>query len=195
MNISFLIPSRFRVERLKESMLAALACVEDKSNVEFVLRLHSDDTETISKIQNLLSIGNVKIIIGPPLGYSGDPVYFWEMSQLATGKWLYGLNDDVLIYCDRLDKALELYPESGVVIIPETHKLNHSGYHNDGACPFKILPNNWWKSFGITHFCGPTDKYIETVLMDVAKWQAVFLKGLTAHHIRTKDKLMKEEGR
>jgi hypothetical protein len=196
MNISVLIPTRYRIERLAQAIGSLLDTAAHPDKVEFVLRMHSDDSETVSAIPKLLRMATVQVIVGRPLGYEGDPVYFWEMSNIASGRWLLGFNDDVIM--ERSSAGWDVHPDlvdERTIYIPAVSKFNESVYVNDSNCPFNILPNRWWTHIGATQFEFPTDKTMYSRLR-AAGWKTQFLTGMAIHHKHmADDKLMKEENR
>lgn len=206
MNISVLIPTRLRVRRLIHCMKSVLSTAWKPEEIEFILRLHEDDRETLREIPSIESVakGRVHTIVGPNLGHRGDPCYFWELSQKAQGRWIWGLNDDVVILpkSKEWDMRIIDQPTTGVVGYPfysflgaNVTRDGPSFYRKEKNNPFVLLPNRWWVQFGLKQFEGPTDVFIRDKLLKEASWKRVYIGNLTLWHDRRVDKLMKEEKR
>lgn len=196
MNVSVVIPSRHRVERLKKAIASVFSTCHNKANVEVIVRFGDDDTESLSQIPKLIEMGNVRVIVGKNAGYKLEHVYLWDLCQEAKGIWIWGLNDDTVVLKDsrNWDARLMDRPRTGEIVMPFHHCLGASVYRKDPNCPFAILPNKWWEPFGIKAFVHPTDRFAFDTLLK-AGWRKYYMRPLIVHHDRRPDALMKEENR
>lgn len=143
---SVLIPTRKRVGRLLKS-IESIKATSSEDNVEICLRVDSDDIQTLSDLPCILSSHkNVRVIIGPRLGYGRLHDYYNELCRIVESDWFIVLNDDITIEGEGWDERLRQIPMSRLAI-PEFYKLGGSGYTDFGCayvCP--IVPiGEFWK--------------------------------------------------
>lgn len=183
---SVIIPTRKRLNKLTRAVASVFSTALDPTNVEVVLRIHSDDLETIQALPELLAMGNVKVAIGEPLKYGDSGTFYWEPCQLAVGRWVWMFNDDAMIdtSSDGWDGELSEIETSGWIVVPQTSRLGPSIYTLDQSCPFHLVPNRWWEQFGLKHFGHPIDNFVLDRLRHDAKWKTKFLPGLSVWHDR-----------
>jgi hypothetical protein len=194
MNVSVLIPSRHRVLKLRRTIESVFATAAVPEYVECVVRIDRDDIKSIESILTLTPLGKCSFIIGEPRGYSGQATYLWEMSHVARGRWLFAINDDVVVTGKGWDTKIMEYPIFGQVVVPEIDRLGGSTYRNNPSCDFYFVPNNWWLTCGISEFSEDeqTARLVETQLREHG-WRIVFMPGCETWHDRNEnDSLMIE---
>lgn len=186
---SILIPTRSRLSRLKET-LQSIQDTANQANYEIILRLDSDDKETILGLNDLNKQFTFKAIIGPRLlGYSSINVFYSQMAEAATGTWIFILNDDCILEGKGWDEQLsKLKPNC--IVQSEYNKLGPSLYVRNEGGPFPIVPRNCWKKFGHEVIPNPVDTELDQLLRVRNKWPTVFLKGLIICHNRQQDETL-----
>lgn len=98
--ISILIPTRNRVQLLKECLDSINIKTHDHSLVEILLKIDTDDTNTIDFINQYKSISRVlikDIITDRKKGYGSLDEHMNYLSSFSEAEFLLGLNDDVEI--------------------------------------------------------------------------------------------------
>jgi len=96
--ISILIPSR-RPKLLKEYMLLNSSMAKYPERIEWIVRIDDDDKESITmlKTDNELknNIQNLKVFIGPRVGFVGMSQTFYWLGDQAKGDILIPFGDDL----------------------------------------------------------------------------------------------------
>jgi glycosyltransferase involved in cell wall biosynthesis len=98
--ISILIPTRNRVQLLKECLDSINIKTHDHSLVEILLKIDTDDTNTIDFINQYKSISRIlikDIITDRKKGYGSLDEHMNYLSSFSEAEFLLGLNDDVEI--------------------------------------------------------------------------------------------------
>ncbi len=139
MIVSFICPTRLRPAKLERMVHSVRDTASDPDSYEIVLRVHSDDQQTIAIIPSLLASGSVVVLIGKPLNYAGNRRCFSEALRVAYGDWIWIMNDDVVVSGKGWDKQLSEMPVKHIAC-PEVHRTGGSTYLKDGGCPFHIYP-------------------------------------------------------
>ena len=105
--VSILIPSRGRPEYLKHAVASCFETVDDRKNVEVLIRCDEDDKETIDVAIRLQQFFGLSWYCGPrKLGYLSLPEYFNSLLPQAKGDWLILFNDDACFTQKGWDTAL-----------------------------------------------------------------------------------------
>ena len=156
---------------------------DDPNRIEFCIRLHDDDWPTLKKIDFILGAApHVRILIGPTLrGYADLLTFTDDLYRIATGEWVWQMNDDVVIEGKGWDTKLANM-DMGQIVMPEIHRLNDSIYKRDMRNCFHILPRNM-----VFAWCGKLPFPPDLGVIDVLREHLVgtaFLQGITAWHQR-----------
>lgn len=105
--VSVLIPTRGRPKMLCEAIDSLYSLCNNKSNVEFILRVDADDIETMNVSIKLAESLPVKIIVAARgAGYLAAHTWYNEMCALASGDWIFIYNDDVLMKSNDWDQII-----------------------------------------------------------------------------------------
>lgn len=153
---------------------------------EIVVRIHRDDGSTIALIPKLLPVANVKIVIGYlHTGYSDLAKFYDDAAGVANGKFIWVMNDDVVVSGMPWDIALVNAPRDQL-IMPEVHRLGFSFYKEDPQTPFMMMPNKCWEKYGVYKFETPFDAALWQLLRSHG-WPTYYLPGVTVHHDREED--------
>jgi hypothetical protein len=199
MNCTVNICTRLRPQRLKETIRSVLDTATYPDQIQFTLRADCDDKGTLTALPDIIPMGNIQVIVGKPLGYTGYPIVNWDMCKLAEGEWIWHFDDDATMKPESKgwDEKLMTMPKHGAIILPEWDLLGGSGYHRNSCHPFMWLPNRWWEEYGITEFSQPFDDFIfKHSLRTKYGWETYYLDGVsTWHQRRLEDALNQEQKR
>lgn len=189
---SVLIPSRGRIDRLLNS-IHSIKTNASSNGFEILVRLDDDDHDSVSRKRELADAG-AKIVIGPRFkGWASYHDFLTELSEAATGLFIWMLNDDVLISGQPWDMRLWEAGGSEFVGHTEIHQLNGSVYHRGDRGPFPIVPRNCWKRFGYERIGEHADVWFDKVLHQEQGWPYHFLEGVKLEHQRRVDAILPKE--
>lgn len=105
---SILIPTRGKPKSLLEAIDSVYSLASKKSNVEFIVKIDTDDQETIDMVCGIQGVIPLRSIISPRgKGYADMHHWLNDMCAIASGDWLYLFNDDARLKTDRWDEMLE----------------------------------------------------------------------------------------
>jgi hypothetical protein len=180
--ISILIPTRKRIKLLKECLDSLNNKTQDKSLVEILLKIDTDDQETIDFINQykINSPINIKdIITDRKKGYGSLDEHMNNLALYSEAEFLLGLNDDVEMLTDGWEqcyipyKGKNLFLAINVISIKNevTTKLwsdynafptiPHDIKKHMGALQGHIMLDDWWE-----HVVRP----IRNQGLDLNKW-------------------------
>ncbi len=119
--VSLLLPSRGRVEMLKNTLQnIANTCENDPSKVEVLIRLDEDDDESLTARESFYaacSPVDLKIIVGPRgEGYRNFHVFVNELAAVARGDFLMLFNDDARFLSRNWPSAIQGWRNQLVVL-------------------------------------------------------------------------------
>lgn len=111
MLVSFLIPTRGRVDQLLQSMKQSISTSIEPENIEFCIRVDDDDTSTLERIEEIKELHpNIQLIIGSRLtGYSSIHLMYNELAEIAKGTYFYLYNDDAFLETEGWDLIISEY--------------------------------------------------------------------------------------
>ena len=105
--VSVLIPTRKRPKHLLECVDSLWSLAIDKSLLEFVFKVDDDDEETIRVVQFISRIVPSKAIFSlRGRGYLELGTWARQMSEVASGDWIFLFNDDARIATQGWDQFL-----------------------------------------------------------------------------------------
>ena len=180
---SFLISSLKRPMKLWRCLDSIIRASKPGNHYEIICRLNYHDPESFAVVLPFYDRCVMSTITTWPLdGYISLAVFYDQLTRLARGRWVWVLGDDMELQGGQgWEDWLEKVPTTGVIVQPEMHQLNTSGYHHDTNGPCPCIPNQCWKPFGpmIGH---PWDRCIYGLLLDQCGWQTDFIPGMTLWH-------------
>ena len=184
--VSILLPTRKRPAELVRCVKSIVGSASGKNEFEIIVRIHRDDHLSIPLIAEWLAMANVKIVIGyNHRGYADLSRFYDDAAGVANGKFIWVMNDDVVVSGTPWDVALVNAPE-GHLLMPEIHRLGKSEYKGDMDTPFMMMPNKCWEKYGIRKFDTPFDAGLWQLLRKNG-WPTYFLPGVIVHHDREDD--------
>jgi len=110
--ISILIPTRKRVKLLKECLDSLNNKTQDKSLVEILIKIDTDDQETIDFINQYKTISSIDIkdiITDRKKGYGSLDEHMNNLVSYSEAEFLFGLNDDVEMLTEGWEQTYKPY--------------------------------------------------------------------------------------
>lgn len=183
---SAIIPTRRRVERLRKTIGSLKQTASRPQDIEVVVRVDSDDSQTIAQIPALDNGLGVKAVIGPRLsGYRSMGQFVTEAVDVAAGKWVFLIDDDAWLEGQGWDDQLRSVPMSGYIAQAEFYHLGESRYGSGSCGPVGMfVPNKCWEPLGYQAMASPVDQFWHDLLVKMNGWQTVLLRGITYRHNR-----------
>jgi len=125
--ISVTIPTRKRVPHLTNTLNNIIATANDVSRIEVLLRVDTDDEQTLSflkipkKAQKCTAkyegVLDLVVIIGDRgLGYQEVSKFYNELAKAATGKWVWIFNDDSIFDTKGWDSFVKEKPDNKILL-------------------------------------------------------------------------------
>ncbi len=141
------MPTRSRPNDVVEVINSLIENVSDKKNIEILLKIDDDDTETYetvtSKFKELIDV-NIKILITTrEKGYFNLSKYFYELFEISSGEWLFLFNDDLRLLTKNFDLVIKPY-QGKINMLHSKNVINGEGRY------FPIIHTNIIKTLG--HF-------------------------------------------
>lgn len=135
--MSVILPTRKRVEPLKRAIGNLIDLADEPEKIEILLKVDSDDQETIDILPTLPD--QVKSIVYPRFrGYADLHIFANDLARISQGKWLWGYNDDCILYTKGWDTIIKEYGDKFLIINADS---------NTGHPCFPIFPRKlfeWW---------------------------------------------------
>jgi hypothetical protein len=167
--ISVLIPSRGRIEKLKEVISSIADLSKDKSRVEILVRFDLDDEISLSKIRSLpYDKIDIMVVVGERFGgYKGLHHHVNDLCAISRAEFVLLFNDDAYIKTKEWDEIIAKYSGQLVVLNPNTKDV--AQYLNT----FPIVPTKIINELG--HFSLQThnDTWIQEITRQLGIERAI----------------------
>ena len=164
MSVSFLIPSRNRVELLKKSITSIVDTYEFTVDFDIMIRMDFDQADQCDQIIDWVHRNSyqdfVKVFCGYRYYYENIHKYFNELSPMSDKKWLWMWNDETLMQSQGWDKIIRPHLNKFQLIFPQ----NNSCFH---LCPQKLT--QLIGCYAPTTSCDSWQGKLATDL-DIVKW-------------------------
>lgn len=129
--VSAIIPTRGRVQGVFETMTSMYETASHPRRIEFVLKVDSDDHESVSKFVNL---AQTRLVVTPRgAGYMDMPRFVGEACDKATGQWCFLIDDDSWLQGEGWDDQLAAIKPDKCCAQCEFYNLGQSKY-GSGSC-------------------------------------------------------------
>ncbi len=166
MKISVLLPTRDRVQMVIKTLNSLYDNVSDKNRLEILLGLDYDDTsidELKEFVNKNMSDYDIKFCISNErYGYKYLHKYINELSDKATGDWLFLWNDDSYIITENWDKYVEEYKDNFALLSPKVKEsMDYPG------TMFPIIPKAWFDVVGHFSLNCHNDTWVEHMAKDL----------------------------
>jgi hypothetical protein len=194
---SVLIPSRARIDRLRKT-LRSIRQTSRASDVEILVRFDDDDRESLDVVEDLTREHGIRVLTGPRrLGYLSLGEFYAELAAVATGAWIWIMNDDAYVTGPAVDDGpgwdvdLRSIPTIGEIVQPECYQLGHSKYWSSEGGAFPIVPRGCWSILDEEFDRGPSvDIWLDQMLRARNGWKTRFLPGIAVVHERDADDVL-----
>jgi glycosyltransferase involved in cell wall biosynthesis len=161
MEISFIIPTRKRTEKLKRLLDSLESTCNNKDNYEVILAFDSDDKDHYEQFASWTKNYNHKSFIIDRLGFDHLEVYCNKAAEISSGKWLWWWADDSYMTSKDWDSIIKEYDDKFVLLNP-WHAL-HESYIQE-ATMFPIVPRKYYEILGYVSPWNHVDTYVERIL-------------------------------
>lgn len=149
MKISFLLPTRYRSEKLKELLDSFYETCNNIDNYEVILVFDSDDIDHINYFNSLEKKFNYKTLIVDRVGYNNLHLYYNIACSYSTGEWLWVWNDDSKMLSKDWDLVIDEYSGQFVILNPWNTRPMDAEYLKTCSL-FPIVPRKMFELLG--HF-------------------------------------------
>jgi len=183
--VSVILPTRGRVEKLKESLESLYSNGED---FELLVGADNDDMDTVNFL--IKNYPDTKILLIKRLGYLGLHYFVNNLSKIASGEWLFLWNDDCIMKTKDWDKIIN--KQTGFkVFCPRSNQFD---YRPTESNLFPIIPRRWIEILGHFSLSPQNDSYVQHVALDAGIQQDIPIEIEHRHFTITgeKDKTAKE---
>lgn len=190
--VSVIIPTRNRIGRLHHAMTSVIGTANDKSRVQFVLKIDDDDLTDYRRYDDPASIKVVRSPRGK--AYADMGRFVTEACNAADGQWCFLMDDDAWLYgMTGWDDQLALLPTKGWVAQAEKYHLGGSRYGPGSCGPVGLFfPNGCWRKLGHESIGDVVDEWLRQLLVVQHGWQIHLFRGLTYRHNRDDESALAE---
>lgn len=197
--ISILLPTRKRVDSLRQAIDGCVSLAHNQSNLEFLFKVDDDDTETIEFLEWFKTLGIKTQVIISPRGNGYHDMHLWmnQMAELATGKWLFIYNDDAKVITQDWDAIFVACIEQ-IGKLPTWHGntdvccCSITTEDRPGAREFFFIPKKVYEIVGCLARVPHVDTWF-TTLMDLVNGSFALSQIVAKHHSHIEDSV-REEG-
>lgn len=197
--VSMIITSRGRPKWLCEAVDSLYSLTKDKSLVEYVFKVDTDDQETIDVISKFSKFLTCRTLISPRgKGYLELHDSVNDLSAIARGDWLFLFNDDAIMKTEDWDQLLlEVDPWNNVPRWAGSNDVCLIGTNvieREISWEFPILRRKVYEILGHFSKSYSNDSYIYWVMTEL---NVAFVMSAIkiSHFINTIDDLTKREGK
>jgi hypothetical protein len=151
--VSILIPTRKRVELLKECLDSLNKTTSDESLVEILVKIDTDDQETIDFISQYKPTSYVKIrevITDRKNGYGSLHEHYNSLAKISEAEFLLGFNDDVEMLTEGWEQSYIPFKNKNflIAINVESHKDGVKQRLWEGYNAFPTIPHDFCNHIG-----------------------------------------------
>lgn len=182
---AIIFPSRGRPVEAERAIKSFRASASNRPGFRFLMRLDMDDPLLPVYSVAFSSARDVQVVVGNrEKGWESGTDFCSQLADQASDcEWVWFVNDDMTVLGADWDTKLDRIPRSGVIVQPETHRLNASLYFRDMRSCAPCVPNGSWKRYGQDTIPMPLD-YALPELLSKHGWTTEFLSGITIFHDR-----------
>lgn len=157
MKLSILLPTRGRTTALERSINSLLTLADNPEQIEILLGMDRDDTETIKWVEEniLTKNSNITIHLFRRLGYRRIHVYVNTLAALSQGNWLFAINDDIIMETKGWDSMVYQYDDHPMPLL----KIPCSNFEHPFAL-FPIVKRDWLEVNGQLSYQIHYDRFI-----------------------------------
>jgi hypothetical protein len=170
--IAVLLPTRGRTQALDRSLLGLLSLAQDRSGIQVLLGLDTDDTVGIEHFQQQLQpklddLGvDYTAMSFEPMGYGRLHDYVNTLAQASSADWMFFWNDDAVMQTQDWDQ--EIIRHTGQFKLLAVHTHNDHPYSI-----FPIVPRAWLDVIGHLSLHSMNDAWLSQNAYCVDIWQRI----------------------
>jgi hypothetical protein len=161
MRISVLLPTRGRTEALMRSIDSLLTRAAEPDQIEILLGMDTDDTESVEYVQEHILPkypNNIHIYMFKKLGYGRLNVYINTLCALSWGYWLMMWNDDAVMNTDGWDLIIDQYQSHPMPLL----RMPSENFDHPFAL-FPIIKKEWFDVVGTFSYQVHNDRFVYNV--------------------------------
>lgn len=179
--ISVLLPTRKRTKLAQKSLETLINKAEKPEEIEILLAVDSDDTETLEWLKSdFVENSKIKIlsIVFERLGYHQMHKYLNQLTKVSKGDWLFFWNDDAVMISNNWDAIVRQM--DGTFAVLRTQVTNHPHPY----ALFPIVPREWYTELGFLSDTCQSDRYIYEVATKIQVQQCMINIPVYMEHDR-----------
>jgi hypothetical protein len=183
--VSVIFPSRDRCDKLGHTLDSVLKNCSNVNNIEILVKVDSDDLNTIDFLKKYGREDIIKVIISDRKnGYESLHEYYNELYENSVGEFIFCINDDLTV--DTVNWDLEVSKFSGEFVC-----LHHNPTppHND-VWYFPVISKKILDVIGHVSMSVFYDGYLFYMLKDLNLFRRV---NITINHTTIDDNLTKDK--
>jgi hypothetical protein len=163
MKLTIIYPTRKRYDLFIKSTESLIEKCSDINNLEILVTMDNDDTDTILKTEEYISDKPfIKLMISERHYYRNLNFYVNAAAKVANGDYLLLWNDDCIMETDNYDLVMDKYKDKFMVVNPLV--VNHKDYcRQNNRMLFPIIPKEWVDITGRWSNSGACDSWIELI--------------------------------
>lgn len=180
MLISVLIPSRDRVDILKNSIVSLLNNAADPDSIQLLVRFDFDDYSSIKRFNEFLFRKQDVVVFGNRFrGYKDHHLFLNDLAKLATGEFLFTWNDDTSMISKNWDSVVKEYSGQFIVLKAKHNMDNHPDLNGN-----PIYPRKWVELCGHISMNSQTDSWIHEIAttLGIQKEVEITIRNDAAHY-------------
>lgn len=161
--ISILIPSRNRIDILKESIDSLLLNASNPEQIQLLIRFDFDDFSSLNRCIELPNRKQDKILFGNRFrGYKDHYLFLNDLAKVADGEFLFTWNDDTTMISKNWDLEVQKYSTQFIVLKPKHNMDCHPDLNGN-----PIYPKKWVNLCGHVAMNCHTDSWIHEIATEL----------------------------
>jgi hypothetical protein len=154
--VGIMIPTRKRINLLQECLDSFNQKTKEKSLVELLIKIDTDDEETIKFIEEYTPTSelDIKVVISDRKnGYGSLHEHYNSLAKVSEAEFLFGMNDDIEILTDSWEQQFKKYRNKSFILGVNIEKIKDGvrspmwGF-GDGYNAHPSIPNDIFKFIG-----------------------------------------------
>jgi len=183
--ISVILPTRGRSENLLKALDSVINNCKNINDIEILVKVDTDDTETINTINNYNHSSLITLVISDRKnGYASLNEYYNELYEKASGEFIFCINDDLNIETADWDLLVKPF-ENQLVCLHH----NPTAPHND-VWYFPIISKKLLDVIGCVSKSVFYDGYLYFMLEGLNLFRRI---DLTINHLTLDDHLTNDK--
>jgi hypothetical protein len=157
MLVSLLMPTRGRVDHLQKSLASLQQTVSDPSRIEVLIRIDSDDQDTLSFLHRENRPYRTKALIGNRgNGYADLHLFYNQLCSIAMGRFLFLWNDDATMLSNGWDDEIARHDDGKLCYL----RSAVSDSRGRDSYLFPIVHRSYYEALGHYSRSAHNDTYV-----------------------------------